>query len=71
MYKISQAIYRNGSLILSEKLSSDMEGKHLKVIILDTDEVEAKREQFFHLVDKHAFVLPEDYRFDRDELYDR
>jgi predicted DNA-binding antitoxin AbrB/MazE fold protein len=70
MYKIAQAVYQNGSLILSEKLSSELEGKSLKVIILDTDEIETKRERFFQLVDKHTFALPEDYQFNRDELYD-
>ncbi|HAG81856.1 MAG TPA: hypothetical protein DCL61_11990 [Cyanobacteria bacterium UBA12227] len=71
MYKISQAIYQNGSLILSERLSPTLEGKRFKVIILDTDEIETRRERFFQLVEKHNFALPVNYRFNRDELYDR
>lgn len=47
-----------------------MEGKSLKVIVLEADDIETKRERFFQLVDKHHFTLPKDYRFDREELYD-
>ena len=71
MYKISQAIYQNGHLILSEKLSPEMEGKNLKIIILGTDSVTAQRDNFFRLVDKHAFTLSENYKFDREDLYAR
>lgn len=71
MYKISQAVYQDGNLILSEKLHPAMEGKSLKVIILDTDDLEVKKERFFRLVDRHAFALPQDYQFNREELYER
>ncbi|MFQ4147020.1 antitoxin AF2212-like protein [Chlorogloeopsis sp. ULAP02] len=71
MYKVLQATYENGNLILKEKLSSDMEGKTLKVIIVETDELEAKKERFFNLVDSHSFALPENYHFDREELHGR
>jgi len=64
-------MYQDGNLILSEKLNSDMEGKHLRVIILGTDDSKTKQERFFQLVDKHAFALPVNYQFDRAELYDR
>ena len=35
MYKISSAIYKDGNLILAEKLSPAMEGKSLQLMILD------------------------------------
>jgi len=71
MYKILQATYQNGHLVLNEKLSSEMEGRNLKLIILDTDSPQAKKEQFFRFIDTQAFALPEDYQFNREELYDR
>lgn len=70
MHKISQAVYQNGNLILSEHLNPEMEGKHLRVIILDADDRQTKRERFFQLVDRHVFALPENYQFNRDEIYD-
>ena len=39
--------------------------------VIDGETVFAQRDQFFQLVDRHAFALPANYRFDRDELYDR
>lgn len=71
MYKISQAIYKDGNLILAEKLSSSMEGKSVKVIILETDDIETKKERFLKLVDRHTLTLPIDYQFNREELYER
>ncbi|KAB8332556.1 MAG: hypothetical protein KME46_05980 [Brasilonema angustatum HA4187-MV1] len=71
MYKVLQATCENGNLILKEKLSSEMEGKTLKIIIVETDELEAKKERFFSLLDKHSFALPANYQFDREELHGR
>jgi hypothetical protein len=70
MYKISQATYKDGSLILAEKLNSKMEGKTLKVIIF-VDEIDSKKERFWELVDRHTFALPKDYKFNREDLYER
>jgi hypothetical protein len=71
MYKISQAIYKDGNLILAERLNPAMEGKSLQVIILETDDIQAKKERFFNLVDRHTFALPANYQFNREELYAR
>lgn len=71
MYKVLQATYSNGNLILEEKLSSEMEGKNLKVIIVETDKLEAKKQRFFRLAEGHSFALPEDYKFNREELHGR
>jgi len=67
MYKVCEATYSDGKLVLSEKVSSDHEGKSLKVIVIDRDGIEFKKGRFFELVKKHAFDLPADYRFDREE----
>lgn len=71
MYKVLQATCENGNLVLSEKLGLELEGKQLKVILIPADAVESKKEQFFSLVEKHSFVLPEDYQFNREELHGR
>lgn len=71
MYTIAQATYRNGNLILNKKLGSEMEGRTLNVVIFEVNDVERKKEQFFEFVDKIAFPLPESYKFNRDEIYDR
>jgi predicted DNA-binding antitoxin AbrB/MazE fold protein len=81
MTKILEATYSNGSLILSESLNPDFEGKKLKVMILETDEGSqtedaeadrtAKVKRFLEHTKKYSFELPPDYKFNRDELYDR
>lgn len=71
MYQVLQAVCRDGQLVLSEKLGTDLEGKRLNIIVLDVDEFERKRKRFFEFVDQHAITLPADYHFDRDDLYER
>lgn len=78
MSQILQAKCVNGELVLDEKLSADLEGKNLKIRIVEVvneDEDEETRKEkakrFLEKVDQHSFSLPEDYKFNRDELYDR
>jgi predicted DNA-binding antitoxin AbrB/MazE fold protein len=78
MNKILEATYSNGNLILSESLNPELEGKKLRVMILETDELnqeelspQARRQRFLDAAAKHSFELPPDYKFDRDELYER
>lgn len=78
MVQVLQATCNNGELILKEKLSSELEGKSLQVMIIDSSESnqgfssnESKLEQFLEQVKKYSFRLPEDYKFNRDEMYDR
>ncbi len=71
MYQVAQAVYQNGRLILNQKLSNVLEGQTLKVIIYNEDTTQAKKDRFFSFVDSHAFNLPTDYHFNRDELYAR
>ena len=68
MYKILEATYHQGNLILKDKLSESLEGKQIKIIILESSE--NKKESFFEKVDQHFFKLPQDYQFNRAELYD-
>ena len=71
MYKVLQATCQNGHLVLKEKLAPELEGKNLQIILVETDNLEAKKERFFKLADAHSFVLPKDYQFNREELHDR
>ena len=74
MTKILEATYSNGSLILSEALDANLEGKKLKAVILETGDGEvdriAKVRRFLEHAKQYSFALPSDYEFDRDELYD-
>ncbi len=79
MTHILQAICHNGELILTEKLDSALEGKTLKIMILEAPEPDRsaspdRQAQVTHFLAKstqYSFKLPPNYRFDRDELYDR
>ena len=46
-------------------------GQKFKVILIEQESIAAKKAKFFEFVEKQAFKLPEDYKFDRDELYNR
>jgi len=81
MTQILEATYSDGKLILNEALNPDLEGKKLRVMILETNEEiqaedaegdrRAKVKRFLEHAKKHSFELPPDYKFDRDELYER
>jgi|694.fasta_scaffold22987_8 hypothetical protein len=78
MLQIIQATCTNGELILSEKLSSELEGKTIQIMILEPsestqpiDSQESKIQQFLARVNHYSFPLPSDYKFNREEIYDR
>lgn len=71
MYKILQATCNNGNLILDEKLSNKWEGKSFQIILVDPDEIEVKKQRFFEFVERYSLTIPDDYQFNREELYDR
>lgn len=71
MQKVLTATYQNGVLILNEKMGQAMEGKTFKVIIREEIDKESRKERFFKHVNKYAFQLPSDYKFNREELYER
>ena len=75
-----QATCSSGTLIPDRKLSSDLEGKTLQIIILepedrpDIDEASValdKVEEFLEGVQQYSFKIPTDYTFNRDKLYNR
>jgi predicted DNA-binding antitoxin AbrB/MazE fold protein len=80
MSKILQATYQDGKLALDEKLDAAMEGRKLRIIVLE-DVTEAKEEgdqaleprkqRFLEQLQQHSFILPEGYKFNREELYER
>jgi hypothetical protein len=80
MTRILQATCHNGELILTEKLDSTLEGKTLKIMILvdsepnqttSPEDRKSQVAQFLEKAQQHSFKLPSNYRFDRDEIYDR
>ena len=71
MSQILQATYQNGRLVLNQKLSNVIEGQTLKILVLESNDTALKKSRFLSAVDRHAFKLPKDYHFNRDELHDR
>jgi predicted DNA-binding antitoxin AbrB/MazE fold protein len=67
--QVLEATYKKGKLVLEHSLSIE-EGKKFNIIITEVDKVKAKKEQFFQFVNKYNFILPEDYRFNREEIYE-
>ncbi len=65
------AVYKNGTLILNEKLGNENEGKKFKVIIYEQKPAGIKKQEFFEFMEKRNFKLPDDYKFDRDNLHER
>lgn len=58
MSRLLEATYQNGNLILDVKLPESMEGKRVKIVLLESDEIEQKKENFFNLAARHSFTLP-------------
>jgi hypothetical protein len=78
MVKIVQATCTNGELVLSEKLNPELEGKTLQIMIFEHSEShetmnsrETKIKEFLAQVNKYSFEIPSDYKFNREEIYDR
>lgn len=78
MVKILQATCTNGELVLSEKLSSELEGKRVQIMIFapsefseTTESQKSRVQQFLERMKNYSFKLPSDYKFNREEIYDR
>lgn len=75
MVKMIEATYRDGNLILSQTLHSDLEGKKVRVLVFETPEIDEKiigkanKKNFLEHAKKFAFKLPEEYQFNREEIY--
>jgi predicted DNA-binding antitoxin AbrB/MazE fold protein len=79
MNKVLQATYHDGSLVLDEKLDAALEGKKIALILVEAateskDDIEQtlepRKQRFLEQLQQHSFKLPEDYRFNREELYE-
>jgi predicted DNA-binding antitoxin AbrB/MazE fold protein len=80
MSKVLQATYHDGKLSLDEKLDTALEGRKLRIIVLgdvvkaedEGDQVlEPRKQRFLEQLQQHSFTLPEDYKFNREDLYER
>ncbi|MCP4345798.1 MAG: hypothetical protein GY795_09760 [Desulfobacterales bacterium] len=71
MQLVLNATYKDGAFIPDQNLGMDKEGKKFKIFIVEEEKTEIRKEQFFRFVEKYAFSLPEDYKFDREELHER
>jgi predicted DNA-binding antitoxin AbrB/MazE fold protein len=80
MNKILEATYSKGTLILSEAIDPALEGKKLKIVVLEaqetaenlTSEQRVQRvKDFLAWAKQISFKLPPDYQFNRDELHER
>jgi len=68
MYQVMQATYRNGQLILQDKLLKLLEGQTVQVIVFNPQDVmELKKERFLNFIAKQKVILPKDYRFNRED----
>lgn len=68
---VTKATYKKGTLVLDQSLGLEKEGKKFKIIIVEEETTPAKKERFLQSVEKHAFTLPKDYKFNREEIYER
>jgi predicted DNA-binding antitoxin AbrB/MazE fold protein len=80
MTKILEVTYSNGNLVLSESLDPALEGKRLRILVMEPQETvenlnpEQQIEQvkdFLAWSKRISFQLPPDYKFNRDELHER
>lgn len=76
MLKALKATYRNGDLVLQERLGSEWEGKTIKIFIEvqnaeDVKDKGAEVQAFLEKWQQQPAKLVEGYKFDRDEIYER
>jgi hypothetical protein len=76
MYAIEfRATIKNGMIPIPQQYLAQLQPP-LKVIVLQEESVVKKdvlkqKDEFLARVAQHRFDLPQDYRFKREELYDR
>ncbi|MFQ5606255.1 MAG: hypothetical protein ACE5HS_23555 [bacterium] len=71
MQIVLDAIYKNGVFVLNQNLGVEKEGKKFKILALENEKLEVKKERFFQFIKKHSFPIPEDYKFIREDIYER
>lgn len=65
----------NGMIQIPKRYQAQISA-HVRVIVLQDDvarssDSEARKQRFLANVAQHRFVFPNDYRFNREELYER
>lgn len=76
MYAIEfEATIKNGMIPIPKLYLAKLQA-HLKVIVLQEESLAEedpfkKKDDFLARVAQHRFDLPQDYRFNREELHDR
>jgi predicted DNA-binding antitoxin AbrB/MazE fold protein len=70
MELVLKAVYKNGVLVPDRSLGADKEGKSFKLVLVEEEASDGKKERFFRFVEEHAFTIPDDYSFNRDDLYE-
>ena len=80
MSKVLHATYQDGSLVLDEKLDTALEGQKLTLILIEDaaqlpndagQSLEPRKQRFLEQLQQYFFKLPKDYKFNREELYER
>jgi predicted DNA-binding antitoxin AbrB/MazE fold protein len=71
MTTMVEAVYHNGALVPKRRLEHLREGQTVHVIVSISGEAEAARARFWQFVADHQIILPADYHFQREELYER
>jgi hypothetical protein len=79
MDKVLHATYHDGNLVLDEKLDTALEGRKFTLILVedaamasqDETDVADRKRNFFEKLQNYSVKLPEDYKFDREEIHDR
>jgi len=76
MYAIEfRATIKNGMIPIPQQYLAQLQTP-LKVIVLQEESVVKKdgikrKDEFLDRVAQHRFALPQDYRFQREDIYDR
>lgn len=60
----------NGTIEIPKEYQDFLDQK-LSVILLIAEDSPKRKERFFQSIKKHAFELPANYQFDRDEINER
>jgi predicted DNA-binding antitoxin AbrB/MazE fold protein len=68
---VLEATYKDGVLVPDKSLGTEKEGKRFRLILVEQEEPSLKRDRFFRYVMSNSFKLPDDYHFNRDEIYER
>lgn len=75
MNTVIEATYLDGNLILSQPLPVDLQGKKIRLLIMDTSDHQQKiieedrLKNFLKHAQQFSFKLPKNYQFNREEIY--